>query len=425
MSGTPSGAPGALALPRPPGIVRRFFRTHPRVTDAIVVLVYVGWSVLTSIGRSEGPHLWVVVVLTVLGAASLVLRRTRPVLVFGVANALVLLSALVDSAAESLLPLLTIYAVAVHRSSRAAWGCFGVGAAVNVVYGALVATAVRVGPLIDSVPPPPVWPDAIGQWVNNAVPGIVVLLVATLIGTNVGGRVRYVAALLDRAAQLERERDQQATIASAQERERIAREMHDVIAHSLSVMIALSEGAHAAAPARPEEARIAMGRTAETGRRTLAEVRRLLGSVRADPADAPADSAPQPGAGQLMALSEEFARAGLPVRLDLAGSPPEDTTLGLTVYRIVQESLTNALRHAVGATEVRARVTWSAEAVEITVEDDAPHRSADGDTDGDVGRGLLGIRERAALYGGDAQAGPRDDTGWRVSVRLPRKDEDS
>ena len=199
--------------------------------------------------------------------------------------------------------------------------------------------------------------------------------------------------------------------------------MHDVIAHSLSVMIALSEGAHAAAPSRPDEARIAMGRAAETGRRTLAEVRRLLGSVRADPADPPADSAPQPGVGQLMALSEEFARAGLPVRLDLEGSPAEDAALGLTVYRILQESLTNALRHATGATEVRARVRWTADAVRITVEDDAPRRLGVGDTGADVGRGLLGIRERAALYGGDAQAGPRDDIGWRVSVRLPRKDD--
>ncbi|WP_166404894.1 sensor histidine kinase [Labedella endophytica] len=419
-------APGAVAIPKPPGVVRQFFLTHPRLSDLLVVLVYLGWAVLLSIGRDGGPPLWVIGTLALVGAASLLVRRTRPLLAFAASGALLLVSGFVGTFSESLLPLLAVYAVAVYRSSRAAWACFGLGAVASVGHGALVGFGIGVGPWVAAaVSPEGVETNAIVTWANNAVPAVVLLLVATLIGTNVGGRVRYVAALLDRAAQLERERDQQATIAGAQERERIAREMHDVIAHSLSVMIALSEGAHASVPNRPDEARVAMGRAAETGRRTLTEVRRLLGSVRAAPDDASTESAPQPGVGQLMALSEEFARAGLPVRLDLSGTPAEDTALGLTVYRIVQESLTNALRHATGAREVRARVSWSVDSAEIVVEDDAPHRSGDGDAGGDVGRGLLGIRERAALYGGEAEAGPRDGTGWRVSVRLPRKDEDS
>src|SRR5690606_20985517 len=120
--------------------------------------------------------------------------------------------------------------------------------------------------------------------------------------------------------------------ARALERERIAREMHDVIAHSLSVMIAISDGAHAAVDGSPKQAKEAIGRVAETGRRTLGEVRRLLGSVRADSGVA---HAPQPDARQLAALAQEFVAAGLPVRLTVSGEPSSDPALGLTVYRIV------------------------------------------------------------------------------------------
>jgi signal transduction histidine kinase len=415
----------ALALPRPPGVVRRVFRDHPRLSDVLVVAVYLAWAALLSLGRVGGPPVWLVAALALIGAGSLLFRRTRPLLAFAVSAALLLLSGFLGTFSESLLPLLTVYAVGVYRSSRKAWACFGLGAAASVVHGALVGFGIGVTPWVvdDSASPDGVGMDALAAWANNAIPAVVLLLVATLIGTNVGGRVRYVAALLDRAATLERERDQQAEIASAQERERIAREMHDVIAHSLSVMIALSEGAHASVPNRPDEARVAMGRAAETGRRTLTEVRRLLGSVRAD-REAGGDVAPQPGAGQLLALTEEFARAGLPVRLDLSGTPTSDAALGLTVYRVVQESLTNALRHAAGASTVVAHVRWSADAVEIAVEDDAP-RAVEEPDGNDVGRGILGIRERAALYGGTAEAGPRPGNGWRVFVRLPRRGEDA
>ncbi|RWZ58497.1 hypothetical protein ELQ92_14435 [Labedella populi] len=418
-SDAPDGAPGALALPRPPGVVRRFFREHPWVTDSLLALVYlVGASLLAVLASEDGAPLWIVVPLALAGTAALLFRRRRPVLVFAVANVLYLLSTLAGTTAESVLPLLAIYAVGVYRSSRAAWACFGVGSAAAAADGLLLAFRTRFGsPILEPIEPP-VSGDLLADWTNNTVGVVVMLLIATLIGTNIGGRVRYVAALVDRAAQLARERDQQAEIASAQERERIAREMHDVIAHSLSVMVALSEGASAAVEARPDQAKLAMGRAAETGRRTLGEVRRLLASVRSDAHGDAVEVMPQPGAGDIVTLIEEFERAGLPVRLDLVGVPSADAALGLTVYRILQESLTNALRHARGATVVVARVEWSAAAVEITVEDDAPVRPGAGS---DPGRGLVGIRERAALYGGRATIGPREPNGWRVVVRLPRR----
>jgi signal transduction histidine kinase len=407
-------------------VIRRFFREHPWVTDSLLAAVYLLGASLLAVLSDEGTApLWGVIPLALAGTATVLFRRRRPVLMFAAANALYILSTLVGTTAESVLPLLTIYAVGVYRSSRAAWAGFGIGSAVAVVDGLLLALRTRFGdPILEPIEPSVstnLWAD----WANNTVGVIVILLIATLIGTNTGGRVRYVAALVDRAAQLARERDQQAEIASAQERERIAREMHDVIAHSLSVMIALSEGASAAAESRPDQARIAMGRAAETGRRTLGEVRRLLASVRSDRGEgggAGVEVTPQPGAGDVVALIEEFERAGLPVRLDLVGAPAADAALGLTVYRILQESLTNALRHARGASEVLARVDWSAESVVITVEDDAPSRPDDGSG---PGRGLVGIRERAALYGGEATIGPRRPNGWRVAVRLPRRGENA
>jgi signal transduction histidine kinase len=233
-----------------------------------------------------------------------------------------------------------------------------------------------------------------------------------------GQRRRLLSTLVDRAQRLARERDQQAEIATARERERIAREMHDVIAHSLSVMIALADGARAAADDRPGEAKDVMGRVAQTGRRTLGEVRRLLGSVRGDPSD-PALHAPQPDASQLAALVAESVAAGLPVRLTETGPRPGDPAVGLSVYRIVQESLTNVLRHASDVEDVSVEVAWSTDAVSVVVRDrSAPVAPADG-----AGRGILGMRERAALFDGEATAGPHSGGGWQVRARLHWEEE--
>lgn len=355
----------------------------------------------------EPPALWLAAALTLAGTATALFRRRAPLVAFAAANALFLASVVTDTFAESLLPLFLGYAVGVYRPARVAWVAFAGGAAAASLAAALGAARAQV-----AAEPATGWSgEFTADWTTFTISSIVPLLVATLIGTNVGARKRYVAALVDRAAQLARERDAQAEIAGARERERIAREMHDIIAHSLSVMVALAEGAHAAAPERPEQARDAIGRVAETGRRTLGEVRRLLGGVRADGS---APTAPQPGVADLPALVAEFARAGLPVRLTTTGPASADAAVGLSVYRVVQESLTNALRHARGAREVAAAVEWGDDTVEIRVEDDAPASAA---TTGS-GRGILGMRERAALYGGDVEAGPRPTGGWRVRVRM-------
>lgn len=396
-------------------MIRRYFHEHTWITDALVAalfLLFVAGVVVVAAVAPGLPPVWAVVAVGAAGGLVVLLRRRRPVVMFALAQVIVIVATAVGTPAAVLLPPIMIYAVGVYRSTRAAWICFGAGAGVAIIAGYL--EAILAPSLLGASSPAS--RDLVITWLNTSTLQIVVLLIATLIGTNVGGRNRYVSALLERAAQLARERDAQAEITSALERERIAREMHDVIAHSLSVMIALAEGARAAAPEHPERAADAIGRVAETGRRTLGEVRRLLGPVRGDEEGREIARAPQPGLDQVPALITEFARAGLPVHLSTSGSPSHDSALELTLYRLVQESLTNALRHAPEATTVMARLTWAETFVELIVDDDGPARSA---RTGDPGRGILGMRERVALYGGDLEAAPRPTGGWRVRARLP------
>jgi signal transduction histidine kinase len=415
--GDATASSGAVVLPSPPGAVRRLLQRRPWLSDAIVAglygLVAAGLTVVTAYPPFRTP-VWFAVALLVAGIGTVLLRRRWPVLMFLAGTVLCVLSLAGGTGAETLLPLITLFAVGTHRSARTAWACYLAATVVAAGAAWILLERARDGlPLWEPVAPP-TSADPVNDWLNAALVMFVPLLIAQLFGVNAGQRRRYVAALVDRAVRLERERDQQAEIARARERERIAREMHDVMAHSVSVMVALSEGARASAAERPTDSMAAMTQVAETGRRTLAELRRLLGAVRTDGHPAAVEHAPQPGAPQLTDLAAQFRQAGLPVRLNLTGPASADPAVGLTVYRIVQESLTNVLRHAHGVTQVTVDVTWSPESVSISVRDDAPAAAETGSP----GRGILGIRERAALYAGSVEAGPAAGAGWRVLVRL-------
>jgi len=383
-----------------------------------VILVAYGLTALVFAYLSlEPPYatpLWPIVALTVGGVGVCALRRRNPDLAFGGALALCLISLTVGTGAEALLAVIAMFEVGVRRRAASAWLVFGIAALVGALGAWVLPLRGSAGPYILGLQPPAAARDTVLDWANAYAIIVVVLLIATLLGTNIGHRRRYIGELVHRAEQLARERDQQAETARALERERIAREMHDVIAHSLSVMIAISDGAHAAVDGSPKQAKEAIGRVAETGRRTLGEVRRLLGSVRADSGVA---HAPQPDARQLAALAQEFVAAGLPVRLTVSGEPSSDPALGLTVYRIVQESLTNALRHARDVTSADVTVSWTDEEVTIVVEDE----SSPSQRSRPPGRGLLGMQERAALYDGEIEAGPYE-RGWRVVARLRGED---
>lgn len=241
-------------------------------------------------------------------------------------------------------------------------------------------------------------------------------------------------ALVDRTHRLEVERDQQTRLATSAERARIAREMHDIVAHSLSVIIAQADGGRYAADADPAAATRALGTISETGRAALADMRRLLGVLRTEdtapdrapglvlPAGAPGTgtagpTSPQPAGGELETLVEQVRASGVRVSLVRMGTPRRlPPGAGLTVYRICQESLTNVLKHAGPDPSVTVLVQWQAAAIRLEVSDDG--RGAAADSDG-LGQGLLGMRERAAMFGGTVTAGPRPGGGFRVRAELP------
>jgi signal transduction histidine kinase len=230
-------------------------------------------------------------------------------------------------------------------------------------------------------------------------------------------RAEQAEAAEDRATQAEREREAAARIAVAEERARIARELHDVVAHAVSVMV-LHVGAvrHNLSENLAEDAEALRG-VEETGRTALGEMRRLLGAMRSD--EDGVELTPQPGLDRRDALATEIGRAGLPVRLHVEGErAPLPPAIDLSAYRIVQEGLTNALKYA-RASQADVTVRYGPDDVRIEVRDDG-----DGGASGDgSGYGLVGIRERVKIFGGEMTAGPAADGGFVLSARLPVRDD--
>jgi signal transduction histidine kinase len=263
---------------------------------------------------------------------------------------------------------------------------------------------------------------ALARWFHDAhirsfigLTGLVAA--ATVLGRNVRNRRRLLASLEERAARLERERDQQGQLAAAAERARIARELHDVVAHNLTVMIALSDGAGYALRDDPDEAEHALETASRTGRLALAEMRRLLGVLRED-LDGPApERDPQPGVPEIDRLVEQVRAAGLPVSYRVspdARALPEG--IQLTLFRIVQEALTNTLKHAGPSATAEVELVASERDVRLSVSNTGATTAA---ANGNGGSGLRGMRERAAVYSGSVEAGPRPEGGWCVAARLP------
>jgi signal transduction histidine kinase len=238
-----------------------------------------------------------------------------------------------------------------------------------------------------------------------------------VLGVYTRTRLAYIASIRERAESAERDRDARAQIAVATERARIAREMHDVIAHSISVMITLNDAAVAIGP--PGRQREAIAQASEVGRQALDEMHRMLGILRTGDR---AELAPQPGVGDLTALVAAVRSAGPEVRLTLQdGLDRVGATAQLAVYRIVQESLTNVLKHARQARHVTVDVRSTATRIDITVRDDgvvATHAPAPPRSESATGHGISVMRERASLFDGRIEAGPRPDGGWQTTATL-------
>ncbi|CAL9465136.1 hypothetical protein SUDANB70_02723 [Streptomyces sp. enrichment culture] len=248
---------------------------------------------------------------------------------------------------------------------------------------------------------------------------------AWVLGDSIRTRRAYFAQLEERAARLEKEREAQAKVAVAAERARIARELHDVVAHNVSVMVVQADGAAYVLDTAPDQAKRALETISSTGRQALAEMRRLLGVLRTGEHQEAGEYVPQPDVRQIEDLVEECRTAGLPVDFRVEGTPrPLPSGVELTAYRIVQEALTNTRKHGGPNTGASVRLVYFDDGLGLLVEDDgkgAPHELyEEGGLDGQ-GHGLIGMRERVGMVGGTLDAGPRPGGGFRISALLPLK----
>lgn len=391
-----------LRLPRPPGVIRRFWARHPRLADVLIALICLTASLgLSSTARRpEGvnPPVEIALLGAVILAACVLLvwRRTRTITAL-VAAVVVDLALLVTTATTgSVMFAVAVYSVAVYRSTRLAWIWLGCGSAAVAALGVVLLLS---GSL-----------DARDLWnalLSVAVPG----LVATLIGINIGGRRRYLEAIIDRSRQLLVERDQQAQLAAAAERDRIAREMHDIVSHSLTVVVALSEGAAATDDrSRSRDASLAAARTA---RSALAEMRSMLGVLRDGDPHAPLAPLEPVSPAETIAAAQA---AGFPASLAVRGEPDPAPAVRFAVGRIVQEGVTNAIRHAPGASAVAVRIDHDASPLIIEIVNDGVTGPAAAG-----GFGLRGLAERAALLGGRVVSAPAGAGRWMLRAELPHR----
>ncbi|MEW1646295.1 MULTISPECIES: sensor histidine kinase [unclassified Streptomyces] len=248
---------------------------------------------------------------------------------------------------------------------------------------------------------------------------------AWVLGDSMRTRRAYFAQLEERAARLEKEREAQAKVAVAAERARIARELHDVVAHNVSVMVVQADGAAYVLDSSPDQAKKALETISSTGRQALAEMRRLLGVLRTGEHKEAGEYVPQPDVEQIDDLVEQCRTSGLPVDFKVEGTPrPLPSGVELTAYRIVQEALTNTRKHGGPNTGASVRLVYFDDGLGLLVEDDgkgAPHELyEEGGVDGQ-GHGLIGMRERVGMVGGTLDAGPRPGGGFRISALLPLK----
>jgi signal transduction histidine kinase len=350
---------------------------HPRLVDVLLVAVLIPASALELGSHSSGATR---VGFAALASLPLLARRRWPVPILGAVVAATIAEETVIHRSMHLPAALAVYTVAAHCSR---------------------STAIRSGGLAILLLFLPL-PGFVG-W-GPPIPEIA----GWLLGDNLRTRRAYLRELEARAERLEREQEESARRAAAEEQARIARELHDVLAHNVSVMVVQAAAANDVFETQPQRAREALQAIERTGRSALTELRRLLGRVRQT------DFAPQPGLAGLGVLVEGVRAAGLPVTLYVDGDLDDlPAGLDLSAYRIVQEALTNAIKHA-DASLAEVRVRRTLDGVELEVVDDGAGPVGNG-----RGQGLIGMRERASLLGGEVEAGPNPGGGFRVRAKLP------
>ncbi|WP_457031241.1 sensor histidine kinase [Kitasatospora sp. P5_F3] len=389
-----------------------WFRRHPMVVDSAWALLLACFALLTT-GNQTGWQEDAAYVLGGLVAGMMIFRRRHPnaTTVAAVVLGLGQVAVGVDPGAESIAYLVFAYTGAAYGSVWTSRLALGAGLAAGPLTVARFFD--RNSSSITGAP----------QAAFFAVLMSTPFVLCWAWGRLTRVRRAYLTELEDRAARLERERGAQAKIAVAAERARIARELHDVVAHNVSVMIVQADGAAYVLDNSPQQAKEALSTIASTGRQALVEMRRLLGVLRTT--DTTEEYVPQPGVAELPELLDQVRTAGLPVDFDSAGEPQElPRGVELTVYRIVQEALTNVRKH--GGPDVRARVAvdFRDRELEVLIEDDGRGSTDDQLTvsgDDGPGHGLIGMRERVGMVSGSLDIGPRPGGGFRIRAVLPLK----
>jgi signal transduction histidine kinase len=388
-----------MTLPR----VRDELATRPWLVDGIVAALLLGLLALQIAG--EGPPasgqrptdpLGVALILVMIG--SYLLHRKHPLTAATVALTALLIHSL---AREQLYPginvFVLLFGISLHCNDRRR------RIAVFVATRVCLSVSVRVQP--DGV-------TTVSTWIST----LLVATVAGLAGENLRYRRARWAALEERARMLESEREERARRAVVDERLRIARELHDVVAHSMSVIAVQAGVGHHVLDSQPEEARRALAAIETTSRAALTEMRRLLGVLRQE-GQPRAELAPAPGLDDLPLLLIHVREAGLEVTSTVTGEPVEATTpVGLTAYRIIQEALTNVLKH--GGPRATVTIEYRPDQMRLEIADEGPARF-DPEQPQPDGHGLIGMRERVAVFGGRLSAGSLPDGGFRVAACLP------
>lgn len=384
----------------------RSWRVPPLVADALLTLIVLApslGSVLAGPDRITGPLLWLAVALTLLQTLPLVARSRWPLGVLAVtatAEALSLVFLPLNGGPGGLGLAVALYTVASRIERRISLRLAILIASVNALILLISALLGR----------PNSWPTLFIT--------IAFVFASWSLGDNIRTRRAYLAGLEERARRLEQEKEENIRRAAQDERTRIARELHDVVAHHVSA-IAVQAGAGAEIAERdPQRARQVFQFIQETSREALAEMRAMLNVLHSD--EPGGERTPQPTLAQIERLVNQSRAAGLPVTLQVEGAAqPLPEALDVSAYRIVQEALTNTLKHA-GPAHARVVVRYKPDALELEISDDG-QSVAEASPSVDAGRGLIGMRERVALFGGELETGPAPDHGFLVRACFPLK----
>ncbi|MGW6581201.1 sensor histidine kinase [Streptomyces globisporus] len=391
-----------------------FIRRHPTGVDVFWAVFLLGLSGMSMVsGMYDAGREEIVAVPVALGFSTVVaLRRKAPekMLLLAILVGVVQLVFNVRPGVGNFAMLVITYTVATvgeRWASRLA------------LIGSLSAAA--LSQLRWEAEPGGSWLQVIFVTVIMTVP----FVLAWVLGDSLRTRRAYFDQLEERAARLEREREAQSKVAVAAERARIARELHDVVAHNVSVMVVQADGAAYVMDAAPDQAKQALETISGTGRQALAEMRRLLGVLRTGDAPESGEYVPQPDVEQIEDLVAQVRQTGLEVDFKVEGTPrPLPSGVELTAYRVVQEALTNTRKHGGPDAGASVRLVYFDDGLGLLIEDDgrgAAHELyEDGGADG-AGHGMIGMRERVGMVGGTLDAGPRPGGGFRISALLPLK----